>query len=244
MSMNRCMNRGLDRYNHLPGRARPDAYLQDLIVSNTQPGDAVLEVGFHEGNNLVPLLKHPNAFQVYGAEQSDKLVRRLKNRFDGRGWRIIPAWASQQDRLHVARWSLGQTATPFPWPEMKGQFKAISAVHVLSHFSTSTLTTAVGQLSEYLAPGGLLAVTVLRSGAHTFDAEDDDHTTGLIFHSDDDLSHAFAGLRFVATAPASAETAQAWNLPQTALKWLVFRKPETPAASLSKHTQPGVLINA
>lgn len=209
----------LRRYECMAGRTSYDKPVLELLNETVPARGNVLEVGFHRGNNLIPIAKHPKQFQVYGADISPSLVDQLQSQ-------VSRAWGSWRQRVYLAPWSVSSPER-FPWPEKTGQFNGVVAVHVLSHLPEASFIAAGQHLSKILAPGGVLAATVLRSGPLHIEPDDSDVTGGTVYHSDAQIQEAFQGLTPIKNRPTpySPKLAKAWNLNARSLSWLYFQKP-------------------
>ena len=218
-----------------------DPYLQTLIQKLVPPGAPILELGCNQGNNLLPLAS--KGYPVYGLDLEQSLLTRLQSNAEKQG--IHP------DNIRVQRWDFAENGDT-PWLQMKGQFKAIYAVHVLSHLRAPQLIKTMQALQEQLAPGGVMICSIIdddpskrgglryslnkkftdkwenskyaeRTGLHTSDVH-----MGFVHHSQEDVDQAFEGLDLLReySRPFHKGEKGKWALPEKRLRWVVYQKPQ------------------
>lgn len=202
-------------YIQFDRRTTPDTYLLDIIKQHLKPGDPILELGCNHGNNLLPLAKQ--GYSLYGVDISKEVLETIEAK--------IRKEPHLEKQIRLAQWDFGENGD-VPWPEIRNRFKAIVSVHVLSHFSAAHLIKTMQRIQDYLAPGGLMIVTIIKPGAKSTIAPEYRLLGGYIEHDDATVEKAFAGLqRLEASRPFKPGELTVWKLPEKQIEWLVFQKP-------------------
>ncbi|MFN8614626.1 MAG: class I SAM-dependent methyltransferase [Vampirovibrionales bacterium] len=214
-----------------------NGHLFSLIQQYVPVSSPILELGCHQGNNLLPLAQQ--GYQMYGVDLEKELLKALQEKARGK---------SLENNVTVKQWDFAE-AGDTPWPKMKGQFKAIYATHVFSHLSGPHLIKTVQALKDQLAPGGLFIATILdkskeRIGIgwkirikfnllvykllYWIDKRPfSEESAGFVHHSQQEVDQAFAGLTLLknASRPFYRGEPKRWVLPEKRIRWVVYQKP-------------------
>ncbi len=201
----------------------PDQHVQYVVKHFSSKGDAVLELGCHTGNNLISLAIEGR--QAFGIDISEKPLEKLKDQVNA---------CKLEDRVTVARYDFAESGDmPPEWGSKEGKFKAIYAVHTLSHLSPEKLIETMQAMQTYLAPGGIILASIIKpKEGSRFDTMPDIRANGYggNIHSDSVLEEAFKGLEPVTEfSRAFSETkgdVLKWALPADQIEWRVYKKPE------------------
>ena len=228
-----------DTVSYLPGRNRPDPYLMEWMKQCVKPGDTVLELGCNSGNNLLPLAKR--GAHAYGVDISQTCIDELLD---------TAGFLGMGKNVQAKVWDFGGGQLPPEWDHLKGNLKAINAVHVFSHFSDRALIDTVQRFSDYLAPGGIFVASIIApeqsegqsksripSGDYDYlnhrDLESDvtDLQAGFQSHSQSVVNAAFGKLEKVEERKFQRKENGYWILPESRLRWVVYRKPDGTSCS-------------
>ena len=232
-------------YSLALGRSKPDPHLVDTLDHFLEPNDIVLEIGCNEGNNLLALGKKYN---VYGLDLAKNCVDRLNSSAETQGLK---------DRVHAAQWDIAEDGTlPPEWPDLRGQCKAIYAVHTLSHFSEKGLKDLVQKVKPYLAPGGIFVVTILDPETpakkdsnsikwlmsfckRMYDLSD--LNAGFVSHTQSTVDEAFKEFKLIKeySRPFKANELVQFVLPENRLRWAVYQVKD----DLSPSSKPAPTIH-
>lgn len=233
------LNYGTQDYHQFRFRG-PDGYLGHILEKHIQPGDTILELGCNGGNNAVPLA---SKYKVFGVDTEKSVIDKLAGQAESK---------KLKGKLEVKQWDFAENGDT-PWPEMKGKFKAIYAVHVLSHLSDERFIQTMQKMKDQLAPGGVIVFTNLQTkkknelhelylklqlmysqnpnyeGAEMLSLPFDTWKlqSGFTPHSDQVLDQAMEGLTKVSTLcrPFADNEIVGWGLPKKWLSWQVYQKP-------------------
>lgn len=219
-------------YSRFASREASDDYLSHVLGRFLKKDDTILEIGCNSGNNLLALGKQ---YKMYGLDLDGKLVNQLNASAQAQGL---------EKRVKSAQCDIVEDQPlPSNWPDLKGKCKAIYAVHTLSHFSDDGLKKLVQKLKPYLAPGGVVMVTIIDPEAQAISSR---KQTGLLkivqevkgrpaiaggleSHDSSVVSEAFKDFRLVKaySRPFESGELKHWRLPESRLRWAVYQLPET-----------------
>ncbi len=233
-------NRPLDSYatspwyeNDVRNNIEPDDHVLDVISDFVKPGEAILELGCHNGNNLVTLGKH-GYYPLYGVDLSqpalDKLTQRAKA-------------ANVNDNVYLKQWDFAENGDlPPKWGDLRGKLKAIYAVHVLSHLSAPVFIQTMQKLQRYLTPAGIMLASILDpdglqmerwwSGFSQMLKPHHRLNCGYVSHTKADVEKAFKGLHLIPDYSRPFRTkgeVRCWDLPVSQLRWVAYQKPNRKA---------------
>lgn len=188
--------------------------IRSVVITNTQQGECVLELGCNSGETNFLWLADWK-FRMYGLDLEKNCLRRLVQ--------LAKECKIPKRYITVKQWDFAENGE-LPW-DMKGKFKVIYAVHVMSHLSSPQFIKTMQKMAEYLAPGGLITISNIKPiGSETFQHAME---IGGVCHDAQTIAEAFKGLerRKEYSRPFKKGELQFWDLPADRLEWLTFQKP-------------------
>jgi Methyltransferase domain len=180
-----------------------------------------LELGCNTGNNLLPLM---SKYETFGVDIGHMQIR----------WLIKEAEKKEGSYpFHAALWDFAENGDlPPEWGDMRGKFKAINAIHVMSHFPDKVFIKTMQKMQDYLAPGGIIVLTIIDpkgqsrilSYSKLYSESSRRTLVGLNTHSQAVLEQAFMGMKNIESRPFMFGELKRWRLPARALRWVVYQK--------------------
>lgn len=208
----------------------PNQYLHRVFESHLKPGDPILELGCHKGNNLVPLAK--KGYRMYGLDLEGAVLSQARQN---------SIKAGVKKNVQLRQWDFAE-AGDTPWPKMKGKFKAIYATNVMSHLSSEQFVKTMRQMQKQLAPDGIIICSVIDKDKKAWAgfryyfqrlvlmlfSRNKAANWGFVQHSRETVSRAFEGLKPVEEFSRYFEKGEKghWVLPERKLRWITYCKPK------------------